>query len=390
MSAPFAGPEFQTTVGTIIGTPAFMSPEQCSGGDVGPRSDIYSLGVVVFSMLTGRLPFQGRTSDLLLAQHITERPPVPHLVNKKSPKLLSQAVTSALAKAPEDRPATARAYADLQRATAEAETPILRQAKLFPFQHLEFFATLWAGLFVLLPFLSLLVETPVVRACRAYRIGKPFTHIFIYLVLCATLLAVDNLMRGAAALVAAGRIRQVPKRFLGLMSTQLGVLTFWESGRWAAQCLWPVVCAIEGTSGKAALARSAKLARPLRHIAFALQVRHYGPVLCFLLIAHYDPYIGGLLSKSYTKTQVLWFSFAKLPLLTAVQLLYSAAPYFLYGRVLRLGGFAEPEQLVIPKRLELKPRWLHVATIGWLAAPILLYAMLEGIDGFMAGFRAGY
>jgi serine/threonine protein kinase len=392
MSAPVTGQEFQTTVGSIIGTPAFMSPEQCSGGDVGPRSDIYSLGVVAFSMLTGKLPFEGRTSDLLLVQHITERPPAPHRLNKKSPKLMSEAVLSALAKAPEDRPATAKAYAELLRATAEAETPILRQAKLFPVQHVGFFATLLAGLFFLLPCLFVLVELPVFRAYRSHRIGETVTWIFIYLLLGATLLVAGNLIRGAVALLATGRIRQLPGRLVVLMRTQLGALTFWESGRWAAQCLWPVVCAVEGISGKPAFLRSAKLVHPLRHVAFALQVRHYGPVLCFLLLAHYDPFIGGVLSKSFTKTQFLWFLFAKLPLLAAVQLLYSAAPYFLYRRALRVEGLAEPEHSATAKRLELKPRWFHVATIGWLAAPFLLYVMLKSrsIEGFLAGFRSAF
>jgi serine/threonine-protein kinase len=67
-----------TRTGTVLGTPAYMSPEQCDGrGAIDHRSDIYSLGIVMFEMLTGRTPFEGRSYPEMLVAHITERTPPP-------------------------------------------------------------------------------------------------------------------------------------------------------------------------------------------------------------------------------------------------------------------------------------------------------------------------
>ncbi len=70
-----AGEESLTSTGSIIGTPSYMSPEQASGrGEVDARSDLYSLGVMAYAMLTGRLPFQGKTSAEVILQHMTRAP----------------------------------------------------------------------------------------------------------------------------------------------------------------------------------------------------------------------------------------------------------------------------------------------------------------------------
>ena len=68
----------ETQTGTIMGTPAYMSYEQVSGvksGELAPRSDVYSLGVVVYEMLTGRLPFHSDTTPGFLRKHFLEQPP---------------------------------------------------------------------------------------------------------------------------------------------------------------------------------------------------------------------------------------------------------------------------------------------------------------------------
>ena len=70
-----AGEESLTSTGSIIGTPSYMSPEQASGkGEVDARSDLYSLGVMAYAMLAGRLPFQGKTSAEVILQHMTRAP----------------------------------------------------------------------------------------------------------------------------------------------------------------------------------------------------------------------------------------------------------------------------------------------------------------------------
>ena len=104
----------------ILGTAAFMSPEQARGEPVDPRSDIYSLGVVAFYALSGRLPFEAITDAALLALHIAEPPPRLGSVAPAVPPRLAQIVDRCLAKDPWARFADA---AGLVRAVIEAVEP---------------------------------------------------------------------------------------------------------------------------------------------------------------------------------------------------------------------------------------------------------------------------
>ena len=97
-----------TATGIAVGTPAYMSPEQALGDrEVDGRSDIYSLGVLGYQMLTGRLPFSAGNSMALLLKHVSEPPrPIAEL-RTDTPKSLREAVERALMKSPEDRWPTA-------------------------------------------------------------------------------------------------------------------------------------------------------------------------------------------------------------------------------------------------------------------------------------------
>lgn len=99
--AHIAGQTTHTAVGTILGTPAYMSPEQISSNPVDARSDIYSLGVVLYEMLAGKTPFEpsGDTPVSILYKHIHESPPPLPNVNPS----LQAVVQKALAKNPKDR-----------------------------------------------------------------------------------------------------------------------------------------------------------------------------------------------------------------------------------------------------------------------------------------------
>jgi len=99
-----------TGVGMAIGTPQFMSPEQAAGErEIDGRSDLYSLGVVTYQMLTGELPFNAPTVAGILMKQITEPAPVLHLARPEVPEDLSLAVAQCLEKDPENRWATADA-----------------------------------------------------------------------------------------------------------------------------------------------------------------------------------------------------------------------------------------------------------------------------------------
>ena len=92
-----------TRSGTVLGTPAYMSPEQARGESADHRSDVFSLGVVIYEMATGRLPFERRSEAQTLTA-IVHDPHVPAVeVNPSLPAALSAVVDRALAKAPDDR-----------------------------------------------------------------------------------------------------------------------------------------------------------------------------------------------------------------------------------------------------------------------------------------------
>src|SRR5437879_1683078 len=118
-----AGTEKLTETGIALGTPAYMSPEQGAGrGVVDGRSDIYSLGCVLYEMLAGEPPFGGPTGQAILARHSLD--PVPRLktVRATVPEGVEWAITKALAKVPADRFPTAAQFADALRAPIQLAT----------------------------------------------------------------------------------------------------------------------------------------------------------------------------------------------------------------------------------------------------------------------------
>jgi serine/threonine protein kinase len=87
-----------TEAGLVMGTPEYMSPEQISGEDVDQRSDIYSLGVILYEMVTGRAPFSGETPLSLAMKHKTEAPKDPTAINAQIPRELSRVILKCLEK----------------------------------------------------------------------------------------------------------------------------------------------------------------------------------------------------------------------------------------------------------------------------------------------------
>lgn len=118
----------QTAAGIILGTPEYMSPEQCRGVDVDHRSDIYSLGVVIYEMVTGDVPFPGEAIGEVLIAHVTQAPVPVYEKNSELSSRTSDAIMQALEKDPEKRFASMRefraAFEDVPKAAARSTRSI--------------------------------------------------------------------------------------------------------------------------------------------------------------------------------------------------------------------------------------------------------------------------
>ena len=97
-----------TMTGVQMGSVHYFSPEQARGGNVGPQSDIYSLGVSLFEMVTGRLPFDGDSNVAIAVKHLQETPPVPSSLMQGIPKGLDSIIAKCMQKSPERRYQTMR------------------------------------------------------------------------------------------------------------------------------------------------------------------------------------------------------------------------------------------------------------------------------------------
>ncbi len=116
--ASSAGLPELTGSGSIIGTAVYMSPEQCQGQRTGPATDVYSLGCVLYEMLTGRPPFVGESGPAIMYQHVTKAPVPPSRFEPSIPPDVDATILRALAKRPDAR---FRSVADLRRAVPELE-----------------------------------------------------------------------------------------------------------------------------------------------------------------------------------------------------------------------------------------------------------------------------
>jgi serine/threonine protein kinase/Tfp pilus assembly protein PilF len=134
-----------TGAGIMIGTPEFMSPEQVEGKEVDPRSDIYSLGVILYEMVTGRAPFEGDTAYIIGMKQKTETPKAPKEINAQIPEALNRLILRCLEKKKEKRYQTAEEILseliqidrDKQKKDTAIEMEIKNSIAVLPFTDLS-------------------------------------------------------------------------------------------------------------------------------------------------------------------------------------------------------------------------------------------------------------
>jgi serine/threonine-protein kinase len=113
-----------TVTGNIVGTPEYMSPEQAQGHKVDTRSDIYALGIVIYEIFTGHVPFRGETPISTILKHLNDPPPLDGPMASRLPASLKPVLRRCLSKDPADRYPTAR---EVGEALREAQHPSRRQ-----------------------------------------------------------------------------------------------------------------------------------------------------------------------------------------------------------------------------------------------------------------------
>ncbi len=131
-----------TRVGEVVGTPQFMSPEQAAGEKLDGRSDIYSLGVVAFFAVTGRLPFDADSAPALMAMHLTQSPPKVASLRPDLPQALAAAIDRCLEKEPAKRFETGEALAAALEPLRASRPEIAPALRLFQVQAVQGFRAL--------------------------------------------------------------------------------------------------------------------------------------------------------------------------------------------------------------------------------------------------------
>ena len=357
-----------TRVGAIMGTPLYMSPEQCAGKTLDARSDIYSLGVIAYQMLAGEPPFAGTTGNVM-QEHLNTAPQPLREHNIKVRKRAAQVVMSALAKNPDERPQTAAAFASSLRAQAEGVGSLYRRAIALYSEHFPKFAKLSiiAHLPVIVVTLLMVVMTIIEPAVDAR--GTAAKVIFVCVLALLALMQIIGYFLAAASIsgmtavivtqLTAAPLRPVElrvafallkKRWRPFIKTSFfmtlriiaGFILFIIPGivMYIRYALYAPVVLIEGLTGKAARVRARELAsRSWRTVIIIA-------VLQFLIPAIVSSLIGTLsfgLHSTDTPTRAVKMSrnvYRELSGLFNIFIvpLMSIVPALLYLKMRQLGG----------------------------------------------------
>ena len=394
-SLRFTASTLQTTVGSVLGTPAFMAPEQCQGAVVEHQADIYSLAVITYQLFCGRLPFEAKNLRDLLEQQINATPPAPRKLDASIAPGVSDAILTGLSKDPLRRQPSAGTFAAQLRAGAVGETSFLANGKIFANNYLTCFGTLLAVflLFFIPLNATLLFVLAVIAKTKAVPVALPL--ITFHLLSFVLLVFLSQVYKAAATMVfedaaasgyfrlnlgaILGRIWKGLPQMLAMYARTASRLS-WNSFLEAA--LWPSVWVTEGLTGKAALERSRQLASTQPRASLALVARQYGlmlmatlasPTLMVSITGGFDEYPTFLLSH----TGFAWFLILYPVGLSAMFLGFGPAFDFLYRSARRCLG--ETFAWSLPSGRDKRKgsaAAVRPATIVWLIPSVVMAAIL--------------
>ncbi|HJT26932.1 MAG TPA: serine/threonine-protein kinase [Pyrinomonadaceae bacterium] len=352
-----------TRVGAIMGTPLYMSPEQCGGGHVDTRSDIYSLGVIAYQMLAGEPPFAGNTSTVMRA-HREQTPQQLRERNNKIPKRAARTVMSALSKNPAERPQTAFAFASALRAESEGVGALYRRAFALYSEYFPKFLKL--SLIAHVPMIA--TSILLISAILWYKYWPPVGTLHKVLVYSAV--GILSLLKFVATTISGGVISGVTaiiivqltaaplrpvklreaflllrKRWRPFLKTLirvtlwifLGIILLIIPGMvmWMRYSLYAPVVLIEGLQGKAAMRRARELASRSWKTVIVVAI------LQFLIPAIVSALVGFMAGRSKvdknTPSAQVFQQVLELANIFVIPLI-SIVPALLYVKMRQLGG----------------------------------------------------
>jgi serine/threonine protein kinase len=345
-----------TRVGAILGTPLYMSPEQCRGESLDARSDIYSLGIIAYQMLSGTPPFTGDTTSVMRAHNESQPTPL-RQHDGKLPKRVSRLIMSALEKDPAARPQTAIGFANAMRANADGLGALYRRAfALYSEYFPEFFKL---SLLAHLPVIAVILMTIALRLAEP-RISKVATIVLaipIGLLQVVASMVTPIIISSVTAIIvtqlAVAPLKPVElrpafavlrRRWRPFLSTAIrymlriciGFILFVIPGlvMMVRYCLWGPVVLMEGLEKKAALTRARALAaRSWRTIILAMLFQ-------FLVPAIVGSIVGALIGATGKGKGVHVRAFSPLTQLVNIFVLplMSIVPALLYLKMRQFGG----------------------------------------------------